>query len=101
LDLDDDRSSPDEDEDGKQLRNTNADEANAQHGKSLEVLLATKNKRILEELTRFRILRTSLEISLESTRGGLADTHTELAKQHTQCEKLETDLLALSFDSPR
>ena len=37
------------------LPNPNADKANAQQGKSLEVLLAAKNKRILEELTKFRV----------------------------------------------
>ncbi|KAG2354889.1 CASP C terminal-domain-containing protein [Suillus spraguei] len=99
LDPDDDWSSPDEDEDGVHLPNPNADKANVQHGKSLEVLLATKNKRILEELTRFRILRTSLEASLKSTQDELADTHAELAKQQALCEKLETDLFALNTNS--
>lgn len=40
---------------GVRLPNPNADKANAQQGKSLEVLLATKSKRIQEELTRFRV----------------------------------------------
>lgn len=40
---------------GLQLPNPNAAKANAQQGKPLEVLLATKNKRILEELTKFRV----------------------------------------------
>lgn len=40
---------------GLHLPDPNADKANAQRGKSLEVLLATKNKRILEELTKFRV----------------------------------------------
>jgi homeobox protein cut-like len=101
LDPDDDWSSPDEDEDGVHLPDPNADKANAQHGKSLEVLLATKNKRILEELTRFRILHTSLEASLKSTQDELADTRAELAKQQALCEKLETDLLALNTDQGR
>jgi hypothetical protein len=37
------------------LPNPNADKANSDHAKSLEALLALKNKRILEELTRFRV----------------------------------------------
>jgi len=37
------------------LPDPNAEKANAHHGKSLEVLLATKNRRILEELTKFRV----------------------------------------------
>ncbi|KAF9237995.1 hypothetical protein BU15DRAFT_48129, partial [Melanogaster broomeanus] len=40
---------------GLHLPDPNADKPNAQHGKSLEVLLASKNKRILEELTWFRV----------------------------------------------
>ena len=35
--------------------NPNAEKFNTQQGKSLEILLATKNKRILEELTKFRV----------------------------------------------
>jgi homeobox protein cut-like len=45
------------DEDDLHLPDPNAEKANSQHGKSLEVLLATKNKRILEELTKFRVRR--------------------------------------------
>lgn len=41
------------------LPNPNAKKANAQRGNSLEALLATKNKRILEELTKFRVRRLS------------------------------------------
>ena len=37
------------------LPDPNADKAAQQHGKSLEALLAAKNKRILEELTKFRV----------------------------------------------
>ena len=43
------------DDEDLRLPNPNADKANAHHGKSLEALLATKNKRILEELTGFRV----------------------------------------------
>jgi len=39
------------------LPNPNAEKANSQHGDSLEVLLATKNKRIVEELTKLRVRR--------------------------------------------
>jgi homeobox protein cut-like len=37
------------------LPDPNAEKANTEHAKSLEALLAFKNKRILEELTRFRV----------------------------------------------
>lgn len=46
---------------GLHLPNPNADKANAQSGKSLEVLLAVKNKKILEELTRFRVSKAPVK----------------------------------------
>lgn len=54
-DIDEDGDQNDGYEVGLQLPNPNADKTNAQQGKSLEALLATKNKRLLEELTKFRV----------------------------------------------
>ncbi|KAH0827413.1 CASP C terminal-domain-containing protein [Lanmaoa asiatica] len=105
--LDEDTSDADGDDwsshesDGVHLPDPNADKANAQHGKSLEVLLASKNKRILEELTRFRILHTSLEESLKSTQSELDTARAELSKQKSLNEKLETDLLTLDNHSAK
>ncbi|KAI0663567.1 CASP C terminal-domain-containing protein [Cubamyces menziesii] len=80
---------------GLQLPDPNAEKANAQQGKPLEVLLATKNKRILEELTKFRILHAELETALQSVQSQLAATEFELEKQRALNEKLETDLLQM------
>jgi len=80
---------------GLQLPNPNADKANAHRGKSLEVLLAIKNKRILEELTKFRILHGELEASLRATQAELAATEAELEKQNALNDKLENDLLQM------
>ncbi|OBZ67168.1 Protein CASP [Grifola frondosa] len=80
---------------GLHLPDPNADKANAQHGKSLEVLLATKNKRILEELTKFRILHGELEASLQATQTQLVLTESELDKQRALNERLENDLLQM------
>ncbi|KAM5530766.1 hypothetical protein V8D89_015573 [Ganoderma adspersum] len=80
---------------GLHLPNPNAEKANAQRGKSLEVLLATKNKRILEELTKFRILHGELEAALHSVQSQLEATESELDKQRALNEKLETDLLQM------
>jgi homeobox protein cut-like len=55
LDEDADEDGDHGDESGLQLPNPNAQKANAHRGKTLEALLATKNKRILEELTKFRV----------------------------------------------
>ncbi|KAJ3550102.1 hypothetical protein NM688_g5108 [Phlebia brevispora] len=86
---------------GLQLPNPNAEKANAQRGNSLEVLLATKNKRILEELTRFRILHGELEASLQSVQSELAMTSSELEKQRALNEKLENDLLQMEAHNPK
>ncbi|KAJ7045771.1 CASP C terminal-domain-containing protein [Mycena alexandri] len=86
----------DQDESGLQLPNPNAQKANAQRGKTLEALLATKNKRILEELTKFRIIHTELEASLQTAEEQLATTSAELEKQKILNEKLETDLVSMN-----
>lgn len=57
LEEDADEESTEDRDDDLHLPDPNAEKANSQHGKSLEVLLATKNKRILEELTKFRVCR--------------------------------------------
>ncbi|KIJ49673.1 hypothetical protein M422DRAFT_246745 [Sphaerobolus stellatus SS14] len=79
-----------------QLPDPNADKANSQHGKSLETLLAAKNKRILEELTKFRVLHGELEASLRAANEELASNKEELEKQKLLNEKLETDLLQIN-----
>ncbi|KAL1743372.1 CASP C terminal-domain-containing protein [Schizophyllum fasciatum] len=78
------------------LPNPNADKANARHGRSLEALLATKNKRILDELAKFRITHAELETTLTSVQARLEGTSQELEKQRALNEKLEDDLLALN-----
>ncbi|KAF8638030.1 hypothetical protein AX16_010662 [Volvariella volvacea WC 439] len=78
------------------LPSPNADVTNSHRGKSLEVLLATKNKRILEELTKFRILHSELEQSLQSSSEQLEAVTRDLEKQRVLNEKLENDLLAMN-----
>ncbi|KAJ7079159.1 CASP C terminal-domain-containing protein [Mycena belliarum] len=98
----------DADEDGDQwgnesslqLPNPNAQKANAERGKTLEALLATKNKKILEELTKFRIIHTELEASLAAAEEKLTSTSTELEKQRILNEKLENDLVSMNSHKP-
>ncbi|KAF8518766.1 CASP C terminal-domain-containing protein [Gautieria morchelliformis] len=78
------------------LPDPNADKANSQQGRSLETLLAAKNKRILEELTKFRVLHGELEASLRSVSEDLANNKDELEKQKLLNEKLEIDLLQVN-----
>lgn len=51
----DDADGADGDEFGVSLPDPNAIKANKQHAQSLESLLMAKNKRILDELTKFRV----------------------------------------------
>ncbi|KAJ7091199.1 CASP C terminal-domain-containing protein [Mycena epipterygia] len=95
-DADEDGDQGDNNESGLQLPNPNAQKANAQRGRTLEALLATKNKRILEELTKFRIIHTELEASLQIAEEQLADTSAELEKQKILNEKLENDLVSMN-----
>lgn len=62
---------------GVHMPNPNADKANAQQGKSLEALLATKSKRIQEELTKFRV-RWCLAFK-SRIRGALINRHLDFA----------------------
>ncbi|KAF8070611.1 CASP C terminal-domain-containing protein [Lyophyllum atratum] len=79
-----------------QLPNPNAEKANAQEGNSLEALLATKNKRILEELTKFRVIPHACEESLQAAEDKLKTTSSELEKQTALNDKLENDLLSMN-----
>ncbi|KAK2464237.1 hypothetical protein APHAL10511_003694 [Amanita phalloides] len=70
--------------------------ANGQYSKSLEALLATKNKRISEELTKIRILYGELEATLRATQEKLETTNLELERQTALNERLENDLLSMN-----
>ncbi|KAJ6499051.1 CASP C terminal-domain-containing protein [Mycena sanguinolenta] len=96
LDEDADEDEGGKNESGLQLPNPNAQKANAQPGNTLEALLATKNKRLLEDLTKLRIIHAELEISLQTAEERLASITAELQKQQILTEKLETDLLSMN-----
>jgi len=57
----------DGEDDSLQLPDPNAQKANQQQAKSLETLLSVKNKKLLEELTRFRVSSTYIRDSSLST----------------------------------
>ncbi|TDL25909.1 hypothetical protein BD410DRAFT_783893 [Rickenella mellea] len=78
---------------GLSLPNPNAEKANAEQNKSLEALLAAKNMRIMEELTKYRILHGELEGSLRKASDELLATKAELDRHKALNDKLETDLL--------
>ncbi|KAF8200663.1 CASP C terminal-domain-containing protein [Pholiota molesta] len=99
-DDDDDHVTTDNDNDWY-LPSPNAVKTNAKEGKSLEALLATKNKRLQEELTKLRILHSELEDSLRTSQEQLETSTQELERQKELNEKLETDLLSIDKENGR
>ncbi|KAJ7178378.1 CASP C terminal-domain-containing protein [Mycena crocata] len=100
LDEDADEDGDQGNEPGLQLPNPNAQKANAQRGKTLEALLATKNKKLQDELTKLRIIHTELEVSFQTAEEQLVATSAELEKQKVLNEKLETDLVSMNSHKP-
>ncbi|KAG8985697.1 hypothetical protein FRB90_004505 [Tulasnella sp. 427] len=78
------------------MPNPNAEKANRQQAQSLESLLMTKNKRLLDEVTRFRIMYTELEASVQGIKDSLDHCRSELDKQRQLNEKLEADLMQVN-----
>jgi hypothetical protein len=75
------------------LPDPNADKANAQHGRSLENLLATKNKRLQQDLTELRVNNEELGQLNDDLSERLFSAQTDLARLKTLNEKLENDLM--------
>ncbi|KAL5528564.1 hypothetical protein ACEPAF_7700 [Sanghuangporus sanghuang] len=71
-----------------------------QQTSSLEVLLATKNKRITEELTKLRVAHSDLESRMAELSEELRLTKSELEDKRTLNERLELDLLQLEAHKP-
>ncbi|KLO05744.1 hypothetical protein SCHPADRAFT_1002727 [Schizopora paradoxa] len=72
----------------------------AEENKPLEVLLASKNARITEELTRLRVLQGDNDRALQELSDELRITRSELEEKRSLCEKLEMDLLQLDQHKP-
>ncbi|KAF9482164.1 hypothetical protein BDN70DRAFT_919353 [Pholiota conissans] len=83
------------------LPSPNAGKSSTKEGKTLEALLATKNKRLQEELTKLRILHSELDDSLRNSRDQLETSTQELQRQKNLNEKLENDLLSIDKENGR
>ncbi|KAF8904459.1 CASP C terminal-domain-containing protein [Gymnopilus junonius] len=81
------------------LPSPNPGKSNSGEGRSLDILLSTKNKRLQEELTKLRILYGELEGSLQSSRQQLETLTTDLEREKQLNEKLEADLLSINKES--
>ncbi|KAG9102714.1 hypothetical protein FRC06_001352 [Ceratobasidium sp. 370] len=85
-----------DDDEEAPMPDPNADKANLQRGQSLEGLLMVKNRKLLEELTKIRVLHSELEASLQAVSEEVVHTRAELDKQTSLNEKLENDLLHIN-----
>jgi hypothetical protein len=83
----------DHDDEAMRLPDPNADKANAQHGRSLENLLANKNKRLQEELTNLRVANEEFSTINEDLTARLQFVQVETSRLKTLNEKLENDLM--------
>jgi hypothetical protein len=83
----------DQDDDSMRLPDPNADKANAQHGRSIENLLASKNKRLQQDLTELRVNNEELGQMNDDLTDRLFSVQSDLARLKTLNEKLENDLM--------
>lgn len=84
-----------EDGDDVSLPNPNADVANKRHGQSLENLLVSKNRRLLDDLTKLRVSYEELSSSSARDAEALGQLEAELERIKQLNEKLEMDLMSL------
>lgn len=74
----------------------NADVANKQLGRSLENLLVSKNRRLLEDVTKLRVAHEEALSQLSKAEDSAQQTQSELDRLRTLNERLENDLLSLN-----
>lgn len=78
------------------LPDPNADVANKELGRSLENLLVSKNRRLLEELTKLRVSWEELSAQYAKSEDTAEGLQAEVARQRGLNEKLENDLMSLN-----
>lgn len=82
------------------LPNPNAEKANLQHGRPLEGLLMSKNRRLQDGMTRLRVAQEELTGSLQNTRSELEEITAKYEEQKSLNEKLENDLMRVNSSTP-
>lgn len=78
------------------LPNPNAEKANLQHGRPLEGLLMSKNRRLQDGMTRLRVAQEELTGSLQNARSELEEITAKYEDQKSLNEKLENDLMRIN-----
>ncbi|WWD19588.1 hypothetical protein CI109_104049 [Kwoniella shandongensis] len=91
----------DDDTSSLQLPDPNASVANKQLGRSLENLLVSKNRRLLEDLTKLRVSWEDLTSDHEKAQEMIESLQADVVRQRGLVEKLENDLMVLNKDGER
>lgn len=78
------------------MPNPNADVANAKLNKSLENLLVSKNRRLLEDLTKLRVSWDELSTSHTKSEEVIEELQNEVGRIKSLNERLENDLMSLN-----
>ena len=76
----------------------NADVANKQQGRSLENLLVSKNRKLVEDVTKLRVSFEALSSEHAKSEETVESLQAELTRQRGLNEKLENDLMSLNKD---
>ncbi|ODO05678.1 hypothetical protein I350_04738 [Cryptococcus amylolentus CBS 6273] len=90
-----------EDDDEPHLPDPNATVANKQQVQSLESLLVSKNRRLLEDLTKLRVSWEELSVEHAKADDVIEGLQVDLARQRELVEKLEGDLMMLDGKEDR
>ena len=83
-------------DDDVHLPDPNAHVANQALGQSLENLLVSKNRRVLDELTRLRVSYEEVTATLSTAEEQVERLQSEVDRQKGLNEKLENDLMLLN-----
>lgn len=94
-------SGGDMDDDDVKLPDPNADVANKQLGQSLENLLVSKNRRLLEDLTKIRVSWEDLSTSHAKSEQAIESLQNELERVKELNDKLESDLMNVNEGGDR
>lgn len=78
------------------LPNPNAEKANLHHGRPLEGLLMSKNRRLQDGMTKLRVGHEELSLSLQNAKSELEEITAKYEEQKALNEKLENDLLRVN-----
>jgi homeobox protein cut-like len=84
------------DDDDVKLPDPNADVANKQLGRSLENLLVSKNRRLLEDLTKIRVSWEELSTAHAKSEQSIELLQNELGRVKELNERLESDLMHMN-----